>query len=258
MCGNQFTLMSEFFMQVLSRCNITMETVASAALSSITKECQARYSFCVLSLLEHHNQKEIQELEGDVIVMMLISFLYQGGKVGHWVANSQIWSGILWEQLFKLFFLSSSDVRYVKILMLGISTTRCIFLLQLFDNSYQKNEIILILTTLRRLLVDLRTSPFNEHRTFANYNFSHFRTCWWRTLKDSFFPFLWTGNWRMVETRLCLASEPILTSLALPGALHAFDEVTNSLNSDDHFGKDDMEFPKFNKLSSWSVLASGE
>ena len=55
-----------FFSQVLSRRNITTETVASTVLSSITKECRARYSSGRLSMLEHRDKKETEELERGV------------------------------------------------------------------------------------------------------------------------------------------------------------------------------------------------
>jgi len=60
-CSNEL-----IFSQVMSRRNITTEAVASTVLSSITNECRARYSYGTLSMLEHHNKKETEELEGEV------------------------------------------------------------------------------------------------------------------------------------------------------------------------------------------------
>jgi len=57
---------------------------------------------------------------------------------------------------------------------------------------------------------------------------------------------------------VCLAGDPVQTSLALPVAQDAVDEIIDNLNSDIYFGKHVTDFPKANRLSSGSVLASGE
>lgn len=248
----------EWIFQVLSRRDITTETTASAALSSITKECRAGYSAGEISMLEHRNQKEIQELEREVHCDVNNSLSLPGRQSGaiEWrIARSEVGSNgnnSLSSSSCPVRICVDSHVR-------NIYNALYLLLHQFFDVAYQKNEIIQDLTTLRRLLVDLRTSPFKERRTVIDSNFSQFSD----TLMTCIEGFLSSISlkWELENGGnicVCLAGDPILTSLALPVALDAVDEITNSLNTDDHFGKNNMEFPKLSRLTSGFVLASGE
>ncbi|KAI3847362.1 hypothetical protein MKX03_023500 [Papaver bracteatum] len=62
------------------------------------------------------------------------------------------------------------------------------------------------------------------------------------------------------ELAICLAGDPVKTSLALPVALDALDDITDNLGCIQSLDKGYLSLPllKVNRISSGSVLASGE
>ncbi|XP_020256663.1 peptide-N(4)-(N-acetyl-beta-glucosaminyl)asparagine amidase [Asparagus officinalis] len=244
--------------EVLSRRNITTETNVSAVLSFITKECRARYSSRELSILEHRDQKEIEELEGELYHKIDNSVSLPGRQSGaiEWrLARSEMGSNGSTS-----LGISSCPIRLcVDSHVKNIYTALYLLLLQFLDNGYEKNEIVKILATLKKLLVDLRASPFKERRSFINFTLSQssdtLMTCIEGFLASISLKGELENDGRMC---VCLAGDPVQTSLALPVAMDAVDEIANNLTSDAYFEKDAIEFPRANRLSSGSVLASGE
>lgn len=239
--------------EVLSRRNITTETVASSVLSSITRECRIRYSFESLSILEHRDKKETDELEMAVHSKIDNSLSLPGRQSGaiEWrMSRSEVGSNgddSLSSSSCPVRICVDSHVR-------DIYNALHLLLCQLLDHAYQKKEIVEILSILRRLLVDLKASPFKERRSFINLNLSFSDVVMSRVegLLRSI-----SLKWELVNDGracVCLAGDPVRTSLALPVALDAVDEIIDNLSSEENV----VDFPRANRLCSGSVLATAE
>jgi peptide-N4-(N-acetyl-beta-glucosaminyl)asparagine amidase len=62
------------------------------------------------------------------------------------------------------------------------------------------------------------------------------------------------------RVEICSVGNPVVTSLALPVALDAIDDMVHNLNKCENYGKDMFLLPllKLNRLHSGSVVASAE
>ena len=190
--------------------------VASTVLSSITKECRARYSSGRLSMLEHRDKKETELERGDHREMDNSLSLpgRQSGAIEWWIARSELGSNgnnSLSCSFCPVRKCVDSHVR-------NIYNALSLLLHQFLDDFNQKNEIVEILITLRKLLVDLRTSPFKKRRSFINFNFSRFSNtfmCIEGLLASISLKWELENDGRAC---VCLAGDPVQTSLALPVA----------------------------------------
>ncbi|PKA52565.1 Peptide-N(4)-(N-acetyl-beta-glucosaminyl)asparagine amidase [Apostasia shenzhenica] len=243
--------------EVLSRRNITTEAVASDVLSSITKELRARYSHEILSVLEVRYMKESEELESGEYSEDSVSLNLPGRQSGaiEWrMARCELGSN---EN--KSLRCSFCPVRLcVDAHVTDIYGAFAHLLSHFSENAILKSEALLNLQMLKKLFVDLRTAPFEERKAFLSsiLRFSE------KTL--SFITKLLTTvslkSQMGTDGRLSVsvANDAVQTALALPVAEHTVDEIIDNFRIDDYYGKDVKVFPKFNRLSSGSVLASGE
>ncbi|KAJ6846192.1 peptide-N(4)-(N-acetyl-beta-glucosaminyl)asparagine amidase [Iris pallida] len=247
--------------EVLSRRNITTEDVVASVLSSITKECRVGYS-SELSVLEHRDRKETEELEGEVHHKIDNQLSLPGrlsGAIEWRTARCEIGSNGN-----SSLSCSSCPVRIcVDAHVSSIYNAFSLFLSHIHENNYSKSETIELLATLRKLLVDLQTRPFKMRRSILNASQlpMNLMPCFEGLLSsislkgESKNDFKDLKNDRLLL--ICPADDPVQTSLALPVALNVLDEMMDNLKCNNCFVKD-INFPKSDRLSSGSVLASGE
>jgi len=209
-------------------------------------------------MLEHRDKKETEELEREVHRELDKSLSLPGRQSGaiEWrIVRSEFGSNGN-----NSLSCSSCPVRIcVDSHVRNIYNALCLLLHQFLDDVNKKNDLVEVLATLRKLLADLRTSPFKERRSFINFNFSQFSDSLMSCIEGLLASI--SLKWELENDGracVCLAGDPVQTSLALPVAQYAVDEIIDNLNSDIYFGKAVVEFPKANRLSSGSVLASGE
>ncbi|XP_077244385.1 peptide-N-glycanase 1 [Tasmannia lanceolata] len=246
--------------EVLSRRNITTEAIASSVLSDITKECRKAHSSQALAMLDNHDRKEAEQLERELHFQDVASISLPGRQSGskEWrIGRCEFGSDSL--------SCSSCPVRVCIDEHVGcIYTAFALLLSQFVDSSFSKDEIVGSLEILKRLLVDLRSTSFRVRKAFVDSNAtdSHFPMLQMVPSLDGLLSALSLKREPENEGRLyiCLAGIPVNTSLALPVALDALDDVIDNLNNSYNFGRESLFLPllKWNRLSSGSVLASGE
>lgn len=131
-------------------------------------------------------------------------------------------------------------------------------------NGIAKAATIKILNTLKTLLLDLRSTSFRVRSLSLNAGPDHplFSVHQIVLPLDSLLDAL--SLKRETETGgqmvICLAGDPVKTSIALPVALDALDDIIHTVNCMNSFGRESLFPPllKSNRISSGSVLASGE
>ncbi|EHA8586743.1 putative Peptide-N(4)-(N-acetyl-beta-glucosaminyl)asparagine amidase [Cocos nucifera] len=243
--------------EVLSRRNITTEASASAILSSITKECRAGYSFEALSVLEHRDKIEAEELERGIHLQIDPSISLPGRQSGaaEWrKARSELGSN---EN--SSYTHSSCPVRIcVDAHVRNIYNAFVLLLTHFLDNDLPKAKTAEVLEMLKRLLLDLRNISFRQRRSFLNQNAFRFSEKMMHCLQELFSAISLKGELEN-DGKVCisLAGDPVHTSIALPVAIDAVDEIIDNYKSA-NFSAKDVQFPKVNRLCSGRVLASGE
>ncbi|XP_068656338.1 peptide-N(4)-(N-acetyl-beta-glucosaminyl)asparagine amidase isoform X1 [Aristolochia californica] len=246
--------------EVLSRRILVTESTASSVLSSITKECRKSFSPEEVSMLEKHDRKEAKELEEDLHLPEDASILLPGRQSGaqEWrIARSELGSDSLSS--------SSCPIRicvdnHVKQIYDALS----LVLSQLANSGLTKAEIIGILKMFKELILDLRSSSFRVRRTsldtksfgvqFPLDQSMHAMNGVLAALS------LKCDRDSVERLNICLAGDPVETSLSLPVAFDVLEELIDNLNNYNDFGREPLSRPllKFNRITSGSVLASGE
>lgn len=132
------------------------------------------------------------------------------------------------------------------------------------SNSISKSRAIEILKMFKRIVVELKDSPFQTRKTSIKPD-SDSEKCFIDQMLPSFGDLLEALSLKSdLRTdglvQICLAGDPIRTSLALPVVLNALDDVIHHLKNCDNFGKDALSLPlvKLNRICSGLVLASAE
>ncbi|MQM22608.1 hypothetical protein Taro_055662 [Colocasia esculenta] len=245
--------------EVLSRRTITTEAVVSTVLSDITKECRSDYSSEVMSMLEHRDRTEVEELETNVYLQDDASLSLPGRQSGakEWrIARSELGSD-------EKNSLSSSSCPIRKCFddhVTRIYTAFSLLLLHLSEQGTSNSEAVQILEAVGRLLLDLKTSSFKQRKAFLDSSGSPF----FKEIVPTISTVLDAMSLKGVilpdhRLSVSLSGDPIQTALALPVASDVVEEIIDkkfySSNSADNSL---LCFSKFNRISSGTVLASGE
>ncbi|XP_058072309.1 peptide-N(4)-(N-acetyl-beta-glucosaminyl)asparagine amidase isoform X2 [Magnolia sinica] len=249
--------------EVLSRRNITTEPIASAVLFDITNECRKTLNSQAISKLEDRDRKEAKELDRGLLFQdaALISLPGRQSGAKEWrIARSELGTNDS-----DSLSCSSCPVRIcVDDHVTKIYDAFSHLLSQLVSSGISKDITLEMLEMLKRMLVDLQKISFKVRRATidSNSNASFFSKHQVMPYVDRLLSALSLKRASETDGRvdICLAGDPVKTSLALPVALDALDNAIFNLNNIKSFSRESLFLPllKFNRISSGSVLASGE
>ncbi|XP_074292665.1 peptide-N(4)-(N-acetyl-beta-glucosaminyl)asparagine amidase isoform X1 [Silene latifolia] len=245
--------------EVLTRRNFTTEPMLCQILANLTKQCRRGFKPETISFLNERDSQEREDLEHNLHSQDDAAVSLPGRQTGdrQWrISRSEYGSG-------EGGILSSScpvrpcfDEHVTKIYnALGM------VLSQLVGISQSESMVVNTLKEFRNNMKDLKKSPFRSRRTTINYldglepSLEHVVRVF-----DEIFDALGLKLDLDSNNHVVLAGHPVKTSLALPVALDALDDMIESLVKYDRFGKDILSLPilKLNRVHSGSVLASGE
>ncbi|KAJ4977424.1 hypothetical protein NE237_002530 [Protea cynaroides] len=250
--------------EVLSRRNITTEPVVSAVLSDITKECRRGFTPEALAVLEDRDKNEVHQLERGLHSQIDGSISLPGRQSGakEWrIARSELSS-----DKNNSLRCSECPVRLcVDEHVTSILNAFCSLLSQFVENDFQKSEIVEILEVVKRLLSDLKKASFRSRSasiSLDSIGSKNFVMQIIPPLKGLLAALSLKSEKLETDGRVnfYLAGDPVKTSIALPVALGALNDIIDDLKSRDNFGKASLSLPllKPNRICSGSVLASGE
>ncbi|XP_052302239.1 peptide-N(4)-(N-acetyl-beta-glucosaminyl)asparagine amidase isoform X2 [Populus trichocarpa] len=244
------------WVEVLSRRNITREPDLLATLRSMTRECRRSFTTQILSVLEDRDKIESEELERSLCSTNDSSVSLPGRQSGNkeWrIARSEIGfhDNCCWSH-------TSCPIRvcvdeHVTKTYNAFSPllSRCV------DHSLPKSRIVEILKIFKGILVELGNSSYKTRRTSINPFILHLLPYFDELINAlSLKSEIDTDG----KVDICLAADPVITSLGLPVVLDALDDLINVLNNFDNISKVSLSWPliKLNRIHSGSVLASGE
>ncbi|EXB93247.1 Peptide-N(4)-(N-acetyl-beta-glucosaminyl)asparagine amidase [Morus notabilis] len=245
--------------EVLSRRKIITESALSSVLIKITKECRSGFTSQVLSALEDRNERERQALERDLHSKDDASISLPGRQSG-----DKEWRKLRSELGSDSLSCSSCPVRVCIDEHVSRIYDAFLPLLSYFvKEELARSRALEVLGILKGILLDLQKSPFRSRRTSLESG-SNTSQSFVHQLLPSFDELLNALSLSKVDTDgridICLAGNPVHTSLALPVALDAADDTIRNLKSCGNLSKDSLSLPllKSNRIHSGSVLASGE
>ncbi|CAK9165870.1 unnamed protein product [Ilex paraguariensis] len=248
--------------EVLSRRNITPEPALSTLLSSITRDCRKNLASEVVSALEERDRNEAEAVERDLYSKDDASISLPGRQSGNkqWcISRSEYGSdkNRSWS--------SSGPMR--KCIDGHVTKIYNAFgpvVSQLVKQSSSKSRAVEVLEIFKNILVDLKKSPFRTRRVSIK-SLSNGAQYVVNQMLPSFGQLLDALSLKMESDTngridICLASDPVKTSIALPVLFHALDNVIHNVNQCDNFNKHSLSWPllKLNRFCSGLVLASGE
>nr|AFK46024.1 unknown [Lotus japonicus] len=136
------------------------------------------------------------------------------------------------------------------------------FLYQFIGDELTRSEAVEVLEITKGIILDLSNSPFKKRRTSIDLVLNNSK---FQKLLPSFGDLLDALSLEKIvnadgKVEICLAGNPILTSLALPVVLDALDDLIYNLKKSEKYGKNMFLLPllKLNRLHSGSVIASAE
>lgn len=245
-------------MKVLSRRNLTTESSLSFSLSKMTKECRKSFTSEVLLALEERDKYEIESLERDLYSKDDISISLPGRQSGdkQWrMTRSEFGSDSLGS--------SSCPVR--KCVDEHVTKIYSAFLPVIFkivDQSVPKFEAAEIVMSFRKILVELKNSPFRSRRTSIDAvsqrkQFTKFLPSFGQLFDALSLKADSEANDRI---NIHMSSDPVKTSIALPVAFHALDDLIYNVKCCNKLDKSSLSWPllKLNRICNGLVLASGE
>ncbi|KAL3537825.1 hypothetical protein ACH5RR_001191 [Cinchona calisaya] len=243
--------------EVLARRNITTESVLSNILSNITRECRKNFASQVCSELEERDRIEEEAIERDLYSNEDASISLPGRQSGdkEWrISRSEFGSESL----------SSSCCPVRKCIDNHVTKIYNAFspiISYLVRQSSSKSRAIEVLRSLKKILVDLKNSPYKARRTSidsvpSSTQFVKMIASLTQLLDALSLKIDSDVNGRM---DICLASDPVKTSIALPVVFHALDDLIYNVNRS-RFDKNSLSWPllKLNRVCCGSVLGSGE
>lgn len=249
--------------EVLSRRNILSEPSLAAVLSDITRELRKTLSAEVISALEERDRIKMNVIEQELHRKDDSSVSLPGRLSGdkEWrIARSEFVSD-------EKNSLSSSSCPVRKCIDDHVTNIYSAFspvLSKLIEYSPSKKAAAEILEIFRKILVDLKNSPFRTRRISVKSVSSSSGDIFSKKLA-SFDQLL---NALSLKSELgvngsidiCLASDPVKTSVALPVVFHALDDVIYNIGQCARLDSRSLSWPllKLNRLCSGLVLASGE
>uniref|UniRef100_A0A0E0LKX4 Rad4/PNGase transglutaminase-like fold domain-containing protein n=1 Tax=Oryza punctata TaxID=4537 RepID=A0A0E0LKX4_ORYPU len=241
--------------EVLSRRIITSEDTVSAILSSITGKYRSGLSIDGLTVIENRDKKESEELSKAAYLEVDTSISLPGRQSGsvEWrKARSEL------SQVESLACSSCPARKCVDAHVSKIYDALSYLLSHLCDGDIPKERVIEVFDSLKCLMQNLKDAKFKSRRAtldkktqlvFVEIFPSVERLLCAMSLKAE----LSTDGERSVTT----VGNTVHTSLALPVAMDAVDEILSNHKSNAVCTKD-HQFPRGNRLCSGSVLASGE
>lgn len=236
--------------EVLSRRNLTTESNLTMVLTNLTKELRKNMEFTISTLMErdHNETKELEKnLHSQENDTVSLPGRLSGDK--EWrTLRSELGSDSL--SSFSCPIRKCEDNHVSKIYD---SFSTFITMLSEFSS---KQKALEALHFVRGVLVDLKKSPFKKRRVVIDSN----------EFLKSFEPILESlslksdlqENGKRVE--ICLADDPVRTSISLPVVFHVIDDVVYNIKCCDNFIKSEVCWPlvKVNRICCGYVLASGE
>ncbi|KAL1558837.1 Peptide-N(4)-(N-acetyl-beta-glucosaminyl)asparagine amidase [Salvia divinorum] len=246
--------------EVLSRRVMTTEPALASIISDITRE--RRRNFSSEMLIEHHerDKKEAEEMERSLSLQDDTSISLPGRQSGdkEWrVARSEFGSD-------EHCSLSSSSCPVRKCVDEHVTKNYDAFLPllhQLVEEESNSSRATEVLEIIRKTFIGLKNSPFKTRKTkidaASNSLFSRMLPSLGQ-LFDALSLKCELGVEGLSE--ICIASEPVKTSLALPVVFHALDDLIQNVRACKELKKESLTWPllKLNRICSGFILASGE
>ncbi|KAL6989508.1 Peptide-N(4)-(N-acetyl-beta-glucosaminyl)asparagine amidase, variant 2 [Sarracenia purpurea var. burkii] len=249
--------------EVLHRRNLTTEADLSTFLSNIRRELRQNLTSQVIAALEERDRNEAEALERDLHSKDDSSISLPGRQSGdkEWrISRSEFGSDEICSP-------SSSSCPVRKCIDEHVTKIYNAFypvIAHFIEKACSKSRAIEVLKIFRRILIDLKQSPFRIRRASVNtgsegaqYVFHQMLPSFGQLLDALFLKSELDANGRV---DIYLAADPVKTALALPVVFHALDDVIHNLSMCHNFNKDSLNWPllKLNRICSGLVIASGE
>ncbi|CAJ1961058.1 unnamed protein product [Sphenostylis stenocarpa] len=244
--------------EVLSRRTMLTEASASSVLYNITNEIRRGFASELLSIIQARDMEEKEELERSFHVDDDESLSLPGRRSGNeeWrKSRLEIGSSDL-----------SSSACPVRLCIdehvTKIYNSFRVVLYQFVGEELTKSEAVEVLRITKGIILDLLTSPYKTRRTFIDSVLNEPK---FQKMLPSFDDLLGALSLEKKmntdeSVEIGLLGDPIVTSLALPVALDALDDMIYNLNNCENYGKDMFQLPilKLNRIHSGSAIASSE
>ncbi|PIN23411.1 Peptide-N(4)-(N-acetyl-beta-glucosaminyl)asparagine amidase [Handroanthus impetiginosus] len=247
--------------EVLSRRVITTEPALANILRDITRECRKNFTSEMLLKLDEREKSDAEELDRNLYSKDDASISLPGRQSGdkEWrISRSEFGSD-------NHCSLSSSSCpvrRCVDEHVTNIDNAFFPVIYQLVQQASDKSQATEVLETLKRILVNLKNSPFKTRRTTINAVSPNSLFSKMLPSFGQLFDALSLKSELGVDgtTNMCIASDPVKTSLALSVVFHALDDLIHNVNNCEKLDKESLSWPllKQNRICSGFVLASGE
>ncbi|CAH9111719.1 unnamed protein product [Cuscuta epithymum] len=252
------------WLEVLSRRNIVTEPLLSTCIRNITTEMRKGLSFEVLSVLEERDRREAETIERDLLNSKDDSTISLPGRLSgdkEWrISRSEAGS----DENSSLSSSSCPVRRCVDVHVTKVYNAFSPIFSKLVEDFASKSEAIEVFGVFRKILVDLKNSPFRNRRTSLNSASDSTRN-FVNKMLPSFGQLLEalslkSGLGISGRIDIFLAADPVRTSIALPVVFHALDDVIYNVSMCNKLDKDSLVWPllKLNRLCSGLVRASGE
>ncbi|TKY61394.1 Peptide-N(4)-(N-acetyl-beta-glucosaminyl)asparagine amidase [Spatholobus suberectus] len=244
--------------EVLSRRTMLTEPSLSSVLSNITKQSRRGFSSQLLAIIEARDIEENKELERSLHAEDDESLSLPGRRSGN-----EEWRKSRLEFGSDKLCSSACPVRFcIDEHVTRIYNAFCPVLYQFVGEELTKSEAVDVLRITKGILLDLRNTPYKTRRTSIDSVLNNPKI---KKLLPSFDDLLVALSVeKKVNTdgrvEICLVGDPVATSLALPVALDALDDLIYNLNKCENYGKDMFLLPllKLNRIHSGSAIASSE
>ncbi|XP_057798309.1 peptide-N(4)-(N-acetyl-beta-glucosaminyl)asparagine amidase [Salvia miltiorrhiza] len=246
--------------EVLSRRVITTEPALASIISDITRERRRNLSSQMLIEYHERDKREAEEIERSFSLQDDTSISLPGRQSGDkvWrIARSEFGSD-------EHCSLSSSSCPVRKCVDEHVTKIYDAFfplLHQLVEEASNSSRATEVLEIIRKILIGLKNSPFKTRRTKID------------AVSDSLLSSMLPSFGQLFDalslkcepgvegfTDICIASDPVKTSLALPVVFHALDDLIHNVSACKNLKKESLSWPllKLNRICSGFVLASGE
>jgi len=242
-------------LQVLSRRTITSEETVVAVLSSITGKYRTGLSTDALSVIENREKEESEELSKSAYLQVETALSLPGrlsGSVEWRKARSEL------GQADSLSCSSCPIRKCVDAHVSNIYDALSAFLSHFCDKKVPKERIIEVFDTLKTLMLTLKNSNFKSRSATLDQKTHHL----FEEIFPSFERLLSAISLKAElgsagHQSVTVAGNPIHSSLALPVALDAVNEILSNYKNNTSFTEGN-HFPRGNRVCSGSVLASRE
>ncbi|KAI8546094.1 hypothetical protein RHMOL_Rhmol07G0089600 [Rhododendron molle] len=249
--------------EVLSRRTITPEPILSTILSNIRRELRHNLTSQVIATLEERDRNEAAAIERDLHSKDDASISLPGRQSGakEWrISRSEFGSDEICSPSSSCCPVRKCVDEHVTKIYNAFFPVICYFV----EKSCSKSRAVEVLQIFRRILVDLKNSPFRRRKTSINSVSNGAQYVFHQMLPS--FSQLFDALSLKCESNangkvdIYLADDPVKTSIALPVLFHTLDDVMHNINVLYNINKDSLSWPllKLNRICSGLALASGE